>query len=152
MKILLSTKQIDYIPDLKNGAIHIVAFAEEGLSFFKAYCEFALGFSVREGVAFCDRINRTDRTGTLWPHGKLTAMPKRFFRDEKWDGDGFQRCLRDAFIANRDKCKSRHLVFQFFCVALHRERYFSVISDMALSEFSGGILERVTVHLDELQN
>lgn len=134
---------IDYIPALQNGSTHVVTFAEEGFSFFKAYCEFALGFSIQEAVGFCNRINDADETGTLFPRGNLSAMPKRFFRDELWDGDGFRRSLRDAFIANRDHCKSKYLVFQFSCVQTHLDSMFNEVQQMAQLEFAdSGIDEK----------
>jgi hypothetical protein len=111
MNIVQTTAETDYILALQNGSTHIVTFAEEGFSFFKAYCELALGLSIREAVTFCDQINNADETGTLFPRGALSAMPKRFFRDDHWDEGGFKRCSRDAFIANRDHCKSKHVVF-----------------------------------------
>jgi hypothetical protein len=147
MKILCTKDETDYIPALTDGSVHVIAFAEEGFSFFKAYCEFALGFSVQQGVAFCRKVNDADETGTLWPRGNLTAMPKRFFREEKWDETGFRRCLRDAFIANRDYCKSSRMVFQFSCVQLHTNRYVDEISDMASAEFSEELIEHITVVL-----
>lgn len=146
MKIARTIHETDYIPLLKDGSVHVVAFAEEGFSFFKAYCEFALGFPIQQGVAFCNRINNADETGTLFPRGNLTAIPKRFFRDENWDEDGFRRCLRDAFIANRDHCKSKHLVFQFSCVQMHLDNLFNEIEKMALSEFADSDIELITVH------
>ncbi len=152
MIITRSSEEVDYIRPLEEGSVHVVAFAEEGFSFFKAYCEFALGFPIQQAVAFCNRINDDDETGTLFPHGKLTAMPKRFFRDEHWDEDGFRRCLRDAFIVNRDHCKSPHLVFQFFCVQLDADRYFNEISHMASSEFTDGLIKQITVHLNSGQD
>ena len=149
MEIVRTTQSTDYIPLLKEGAVHVVAFAEEGFSFFKAYCEFAVGFSIAQAVKFCDRVNDADETGTLFPRGNLTAMPKRFFRDPQWDGDGFRRCLRDAFIANRDRCKSAHIVFQFHCVQTHLDAMSAEIRTMALSEFADSGIEVITVHFSE---
>lgn len=149
MIINRTSEDVNYIEPLKEGSVHVVAFAEEGFSQFKALAEFALRFTIPEAVAFCKRINDADETGTLFPGGNLTAMPKRFFRDEHWDEVGFRRCLRDAFIANRDLCKSPHLVFQFSCVQLHTDRYLDEISEMASSEFSDGLIEQITVHLND---
>lgn len=145
MNIVCTQTDTDYVPGLLDGSIHVVAFAEEGMSFFMGYCQFALGFSLQQGVRFCNRINGDDETGTLWPRGNLTAMPKRFFRDENWDEDGFRRCLREAFVANRDHCKSNHLVFQFSCVEMHLVNIFDEIETMAQSEFKDSSIEKITV-------
>jgi len=149
MVVNRSTEQIDYIAALRNGDVHIVAFAEEGFSFFKAYCEFAFGFSIVEAVSFCDRINRSDETGTLAPRGNLTAIPKRVFRNKIWDEKGFRRCLRDAFLANKNYCKSQHLVFLFNCVELNRDRLFAEVQRFAKGEFADSGLEKITVHFDD---
>lgn len=149
MKIQRTAAEVDYVPALKAGSIHVIAFAEEGFSFFKAYAEIALGFSLDDGISFCNRINDTDETGTLWPRGNLTAMPKRFFREPCFDRDGFQRCLKDAFVANRDYCKSTHVVFQFFCVEMHTGRLFEEITEMARTEFAGSGIKHITVHLND---
>ncbi|MBK8464932.1 MAG: hypothetical protein IPL32_03800 [Chloracidobacterium sp.] len=146
MNIVRTTIEADYIPALQNGSTHVVTFAEEGFSFFKAYCEFGLGIPIRESVELCDRVNNADETGTLFPRGNLSSMPKRFFRDGTWDGEGFRRCLRDAFIANRDHCKSKHLVFQFSCVELHLDILFAEVQRMAQLEFSDSGIHEITVH------
>lgn len=148
MNITRTAAQTDYTPALKSGAVHVVAFAEEGFSFFKAYAEFALGFSIEEGVAFCKRINDADETGTLWPRGNLTALPKRYFRNPSFDRNGFRRCLRDAFVANRDHCKSDHMIFQFFCVDSHLDEMFHEIESMAQAEFAQTGIAQITVHMD----
>jgi hypothetical protein len=149
MRIIRTSEDANYIELLKQGEVHVVAFAEEGFSHFKALAEFSLGFTNQQAVAFCKRVNDADETGTLFPRGKLTAMPKRFFRDERWDDDGFRRCLRDAFVANRDHCKSNQLVFQFSCVQLHLDNLFEEVKEMAVQEFSDSGIEQITVHFSD---
>lgn len=150
MRITQTNEGVNYIEPPKEGSVHVVTFAEEGFSFFKAYCEFAAGLPLPQAVALCTRINDADETGTLAPQWTLTAMPKRFFRGQEWDEAGFRRCLQDAFIANRDHCRSSHIVFQFSCVELHTGRYFGEISQMATAKFADGLIEQITVHVDEV--
>lgn len=149
MEVTRTTTEVDYIPLLKDNAVHVVAFAEEGLSFFQCYCQFALGLSIAQGVSYCNRINQHDETGTLFPKGNLTALPKRFFRNAEWDEEGFRKCLRDAFVANRDYCKTEHLIFQFCCVSLHHDALFTGIKGMAESEFSDSCIKTITVHFSK---
>jgi len=146
MRVERRTGEINQIDALRQHSVHIVAFAEEGLSNFKALADQALGIPIGEAVRHCNEINSKDETGTLWPRGNLTALPKRFFRDLEFDRDGFRRCLRDAFIANRDYCKSSHLVFEFSCVQLHLDDLFELVQQMAESEFADSGIEQVTVH------
>lgn len=149
MRISRSLQDMTYIEPLKAGAVHVVAFAEEGFSNFKALAEFALGIPIGQAVRHCDEINSKDETGTLWPRGNLTALPKRFFRDPDFDRDGFRRCLGDAFIANRDYCRSSHLVFQFSCVQLHLDDLFKEVQRMAESEFADSGIDKITVHFSD---
>ncbi|MBK9214638.1 MAG: hypothetical protein IPM59_03425 [Chloracidobacterium sp.] len=148
MRIDRTSEYVNYIEPLKEGSVHVVAFAEEGLSNFRALAELSLRLPITKTVRLCDDINSKDETGTLGPKGNLTALPKRFFRDEDFDKEGFSRCLRDAFIANRDHCKSNHLVFQFSCVQLHLDNLFEEVKKMAEQEFSDSGIEQITVHLD----
>lgn len=149
MRITRSTEDIDYIEPLREHSVHVVAFAEEGFSHFKALAEFAFGIPNGEAIRHCNEINSKDETGTLWRKGNLTALPKRFFRDPEFDRDGFRRCLRDAFIANRDYCKSSHLVFQFSCVQLHLDDLFEEVQRMAESEFTDSGIDKITVHFSD---
>jgi len=148
MKLSRTAEEIDYNSAIRSGDVHVVAFAEEGLSFFKAYAEFALGIPGEVAIGFCQQINRADETGTLWPKGNLTAMLKRFFREPRFDVGGFRRCLRDAFVANRDFCRSKHMVFQFFCVDQHLNELFQEVENMAKQEFGDSGIESVTVHMN----
>jgi len=149
MRITRTLAEVDYVPQLKSGSVHVVAFAEEGFSFFKAYAEFALGFSIDEGVAFCDRINHADETGTLWPRGNLTALLKRHFREHRFDKDGFRRCVREAFIANRNYCKSSHMVFHLFCADMNLDAMYQEICGIAQADFAKSGIDQVTIHMNE---
>lgn len=137
-----------YIDDLKQGYVHVVAFAEEGFSVFKAYLEFAFGIGVEEGVELCNRINRADETGTIWPKGNLTALPKRFFREPLRDTKALRRNLRDSFVANRDFCKCHVLIFEFTCAVMNSHEIYKQIEDIYRSEFDTAPLEKVVVHFD----
>lgn len=143
----------DYIPLLQEGRVHLVGFAEVGLSFFRSYLEIVFGFSLTEAIKLCERINEADETGTIFPRGKLTGMPVRFFRQaiEGEDLQALQRCIKDAFVANRDFCKSREMVFQFNCAVLNQEILAGEITKYALeSAGDDQTLERVTLVFDSV--
>lgn len=110
-----------YLESLKNGDIHVVAFAEDGLSNFSACLQFAFDYPLDRVRNLCKRINEADETGTIFPDGKLTALPKRFFRQPLTNLFRFQECLRDAFVANRDYCKSSKMLFDFTCAVKNTE-------------------------------
>lgn len=141
----------DYIPLLRSGDIHLVGFAEVGMSFFRTYLEFVFGFSLTQAIRLCERINEADETGTIFPRGKLSGMPVRFFREriKASDLQALQRCIKDAFLANRDFCKSREMVFQFNCAVLNQEILDREITKYA-QELAGDdqLLEKVTLVFD----
>ena len=80
MQILLTKEEQDYIQLLKEKAVHLVGFAEEGLSYFRAYLECAFNYSLDDAISLCNKINQADETWTIFPTGRLTGMPVRFFR------------------------------------------------------------------------
>ncbi len=142
----------DYIPALRDGTIHVVGFAETGLSFFRSYLEFAFGYSLRKAVELCNKINEADETGTIFPLGNLTGLPVRFFRQPIYDQDrkDLRRCIRDAFVANRDYCKSEEIVFHFGCGVLNQDLLDEEITKHANSLSDDPVLRRVTLVFDEI--
>ena len=140
--------QSSYLDELREGRVHVVAFAEEGFSNFKACMEFAFGMSVDEGVQLCDMINRNDETGTIWPKGNLTALPKRFFREPLQDPDALRRCLRDAFVANRKYCMCSLMIFDFTCAVENQRELTQITREIYSSEFDSSPLSEVVMHFD----
>src|SRR4051812_6792702 len=123
MKISIVTELQNDISLLRSKKIHVVGFAEVGMSFFRSYLEFAFDFPLNKAIAFCKKINAADETRTIYPKGLLTGIPVRFFRQDMspTDLEKFRVCLRDAFIANRDHCKSKEIAFQFACAIKNQD-------------------------------
>lgn len=147
LEIIVPTEP--YFEDLKAGKIHVVAFAEEGFSAFKASLEFAFNIPPLEGEALCKPINQLDETGTIWPKGNLTALPRRYFRTWVQDPAPLRRCLRDAFIANRDHCKCAVMIFDFTCGVMNRSLLIETVESLYSSEFDQPPLERVLIYFDQ---
>ena len=142
----------DLIPRLQAGSVHVIGFAEVGLSFFRSYLEFAFGFSLSRSIDLCNKINEADETGTIYPRGKLTGLPVRFFREPITEDDleTLRHCIRDAFIANRDFCKSSEMIFQFSCAVLNQD-----VLDFEISKFASTVqddteLKKVTLIFDHI--
>jgi len=140
----------DFTPALERGDIHMVGFAEAGMSCWRAFLEFAFHYPLQEAITICRTINDKDETGTIYPKGNLTGLPVRFFRDDLDSSniDRFRECLRDAFIANRDYCKSKEMVFHYGCAISNRNLIIDETILMALSMIDDRHLQTVTVVAD----
>ena len=140
-----------YEKDLRDGCCHVVTFAEDGFSMFKAWLEFIYGFSVKEGVMLCAKINEADETGTIWPKGPLTAIPRRFCREgltKDGDLEALERALADALKANTMHSKCYKMVFDFTCAVSNEERIEAALEKLVKSaEFSSEDVE-VTLLFD----
>lgn len=150
-RILEANAELDYIPALKNKELHLVGFAEVGLSFFRSYLEFAFDYKPDDAIHLCEQINRSDETGTIYPQGYLTGMPVRFFRNSlnKSNIDKFKFCLRDAFVANKDYCKSQEIVFHYACAVSNRDVIIDETIRMAKTiDDDNNVLEIVTIVAD----
>lgn len=142
----------EYIPLLREGKIHIVGFAEVGMSFFRSYLELAFHFPLQRAIELCDKINEADETGTIFPRGNLTGLPVRFFRQavDELDLPKLQSCIKDAFNANRDLCKSREMVFQFSCAVMNQDLLEREITEYSLACSDDPSLEMVTLVFDSV--
>jgi hypothetical protein len=101
----------ELINQVRGGNVHVVCCAEDGPSTFTRLMETVSALSEAERARLCNRINREDEPGTLWPVLNLTGLPKRLLHQENVDGEDLRRCLRDAFTANRDFCRCPTLLF-----------------------------------------
>lgn len=152
MKISLVNELQNDISLLRSKTIHVVGFAEVGLSFFRSYLQHAFDYSLEDAVSLCEKINAADETGTIYPKGFLTGIPVRFFRQHihRSDLDRFRICLRDAFIANRDYCKSKEMAFHFACDIKNRDLILDETISMAKELKDDNELESVVIVVDEL--
>lgn len=149
-RILEANSNLDYVPAVKNKEVHMVGFAEVGLSFFRGFLEFAFSYKLDAAVRLCERMNNADETGTIYPQGYLTGLPVRFFRSElnQRNISQFRSCLRDAFIANRDYCKSQEMVFHYACAISNRDEIIDETILMANNIIDDPVLKTVTIVAD----
>ncbi len=138
------------IQNLRDHKVHVVGFAEAGLSVFRSLLEFAFDYSTNDAENICNRINNSDETGTIYPKGYLTGIPVRFFRAPLGDDNihQFIKCLRDSFIANRDYCKCEHMVFDYRCGISNGRTIINESLRMAHDITDDTILKSVTLITD----
>ena len=148
MEIVVSTQDHqNYLADVARGDLHLVTFAEDGTSIFTRSLGF-LHIDPNEVSTICEQINRSEETGTLWPLANVTAIPKKFCREPLDDRPGLRASLRDAFVANRDYCKSAKLLFDFTGGVLNEGPLEDDIHQFAMGEFHCEPLEEVEVWFD----
>lgn len=142
---------LDYLPVVRNKEVHMVGFAEVGMSFFRSFLEFSFDYKLDDAIRFCEIINHSDETGTIYPQGYLTGLPVRFFRSplKRDDIEQFRACLRDAFVANRDYCKSEEMVFHYACAISNRDGIIDETIRMATDIDDDPALKMVTIVADE---
>ena len=142
---------VDWDSDLKKKALHYVGFAELGLAFFRGYLMSTFNCKLDEAIRLCDQINRKDETGTIYPRGCMTGLPVRFFRSplNHSNINQFRACLRDVFVANRDYCKSRDMVFDYRCAISNRDKIIDETIQMANGISDDPILKTVTILADD---
>lgn len=150
IQIIESTKAPDYVSALKNKELHLIGFAELGMAFFRSYLVFSFNYELGDAIRLCEKINQADETGTIYPQGYLTGMPVRFFRSplSQNETEKFRICLRDAFKANRDYCKSREMVFHYACNISNRDEIIDETIRMAKEIQDDSSLEVVTIIAD----
>ena len=136
--------------DLKKKALHYVGFAELGFACFRDYLMVAFNYKLDEALRLCEQINREDETGTIYPRGYMTGLPVRFFRSplNHSNINQFRSCLRDAFVANRDYCKSQEMVFDYRCDISNRDEIIDETIQMANEINDDPILKMVTILAD----
>ena len=142
---------VDWDSDLKKKALHYVGFAELGLAFFRGYLMSTFNCKLDEAIRLCEQINLKDETGTIYPRGCMTGLPVRFFRSplNHSNINQFRSCLRDAFVANRDYCKSRDMVFDYRCAISNRDKIIDETIQMANGISDDPILKTVTILADD---
>jgi hypothetical protein len=152
MRFRLLDANRDYVPDIKSKALHLVGFAELGMAFFRDYLVFAFNYKLDDAIRLCEKINHEDETGTIYPQGYLTGLPVRFFRSPLNQSNigQFRSCLRDAFIANRDYCKSQEMVFHYACAISNRDEIIDETIQMASEINDDPILKMVTIVADSI--
>lgn len=141
------------IPKLKNKEVHMVGFAEVGMSAFRSLLQFSFDYKLDDAYRVCENINKADEAGTIYPQGYMTGLPVRFFRSplNEENIDKFRSCLRDAFVINRDYCKSQEMVFHYAFGISNRDEIIDETIQMANGINDDSALKLITIVADSRQ-
>ncbi len=107
--------------DLKNGKLHMVFVAVNGLTFFNAFSvenplqEAEKGISSEQATKLCNVVNEKNETGTLYPKLNITILPlSKYENRDDWNNENsMKKNITDAFRANSLYIKSKEIIFAF---------------------------------------
>jgi hypothetical protein len=118
---------------LRDKEVHIIAFAEEGKSVFKAYGEFIGKISHEVLLNYCYQANRLYGFITLFPLMNLSAIAKKYFRKEISEPEKmqFEKIIRSIFKLNNVFIRSKHLIFNFTCAVQNKDFITQCINSVA---------------------
>lgn len=96
---------------LKGSGYHVLTFAETGFAMLNKYGkEFGLDIDTIEN--FSRQVNRMDESGSLYPKAPISAVPRRFIRDNE-DSEILSEQIKEFLKANQDRIKANKLLFDF---------------------------------------
>lgn len=99
-------------------AWHILTVAEAGFSMLDIYGRVQRGLDIELIRKFAERINEHDESGSLHPRAPISAVPRRFFRDQA-DSidpsviDDFKRHITEFIEANRRTILASKILVDF---------------------------------------
>ncbi len=97
---------------------HILTVAEAGFSMLDIYGRHQHGVDIEIIRQFADRINERDEAGSLHPRAPISAVPKRFFREQENSSDpavvnDFKRQILEFLIANQNTIHAQRILIDF---------------------------------------
>lgn len=118
---------------LRAKEVHIIAFAEEGKSVFKALGEFIGKISHEVLLNYCYQANWLYGFVTLFPLMNLSAIAKKYFRKEMSVSEKveFEKIIRSIFKLDTVFIKSKHLIFNFTCAVQNKDFIVQCINSIA---------------------
>jgi hypothetical protein len=97
---------------------HILCVGEAGFSMLDIYGRHQHGLDVDVIRIFANRINERDESGSLHPQAPISAVPRRFFRDQEKSIDlsvlrDFKHCISEFMEANRRTIHASRILVDF---------------------------------------
>lgn len=108
---------------------HILTVAEAGFSMLDIYGRLQYGLDIEIISRFAGQVNKRDEAGSLHPTAPISALPKRFFREQEKSLDptvlsDFRRQVADFISANRSTIHAKKIIVDFHvCSAPVPRRY-----------------------------
>lgn len=97
---------------------HVLTVGEAGFSMLDIYGRHQHGLAIEAIRAFADRINECDEPGSLHPQAPISAIPRRFFREQANSTDSsvlndFKRHISEFIESNRKTIHAPRILVDF---------------------------------------
>ena len=97
---------------------HILTVAEAGFSMLDMYGRHQHGLHNDVILQFADRVNDSDEAGSLYPRAPISAVPRRFFREQADNQDpaivnDLKRHIREFIVANQNTIHAKRILIDF---------------------------------------
>lgn len=97
---------------------HILTVAEAGFSMLDIYGRNQHGLEIEVIRQFADRVNERDEAGSLHPRAPISAVPRRFFREQADSSDpavmnDFRRHVLEFLVANQATIHAQRILIDF---------------------------------------
>ena len=108
---------------------HILTVAEAGFSMLDIYGRHQNGLDIEVIRQFADQVNERDEAGSIHPRAPISALPRRFFREQENSLDptvlnDFKRYLTEFLDTNQNTIRARRILVDFHvCPAPVQRRY-----------------------------
>lgn len=101
--------QSEIWPD--RSQYHVLTYAEEGFSPLDIHSR-PMGINKAQQVAFCDGINQSCETGTLFPMAAISAVPRAPIRDSQ-DADALESHIACFLKTNMQTIRATKIICDF---------------------------------------
>lgn len=97
---------------------HILTVAEAGFSMLDIYGRHQHGLDIEVIRQFADRVNEREEAGSLHPRAPISAVPRRFFREQENTTDPlvlnhFKRHIVEFIVANQNTIRALRVLVDF---------------------------------------
>lgn len=126
---------------------HILTVAETGFSMLDIYGRHQHGLDIEVIRQFADRCNEQDEAGSLHPRAPISAVPRRFFREQENSSDpavvnDLKRHILAFLVANQNTIHAQRILIDFHVSpASVPSRYLDVAEEVVRLHGQGSIQE-----------
>ena len=97
---------------------HILTVAEAGFSMLDIYGRHQHRLDIGVIRQFADHVNENDEAGSLHPLAPISAVPRRFFREQKYSTDPMlvselKRHITEFLVANSNTIRAHRILVDF---------------------------------------
>jgi hypothetical protein len=101
----------------KSSEWHVLTVAEDGFSMLTIYSQHH-NLDNRTIRSFADRVNFQDMSGSLYPDAPISALPRRFFREQAENMDPnilneFQQHVIEFLTVNESTINAQKILIDF---------------------------------------